>query len=51
MIQSFFVWLLGPDLALVFLLGAIMLSVFAFATMLINAYEILYWWSNRNARK
>jgi hypothetical protein len=51
MIQSFFVWLLGPELATVFLLVVMALFIFFFSLTLMNGYEILDWWNNRNARK
>lgn len=47
MIESFFVWLLGPELALLLALFAMFLFICAAS----NAYEICRWLESRNARK
>ena len=51
MIESFFVWLLGPHLApmlLIFTVIGVVLSIIGIA---VNFEDILKWWEARNARK
>lgn len=50
MIQSFFVWLLGPELAFVsFIVGGV-LFVFGLVGIANNASEILEWWEKKKTK-
>jgi len=51
MIESFFVWLLGPTLAFVSFIVFIILVLFGVAGMIIHAEDILRWWEKHNANE